>query len=97
VAPLHSTRRRVDRDASGRLADPAPLGRAALSQGNGPDQNLTMTPAPHTTSRVRRSGNQTPPSLAQASAPIGVPLLQTKLAGAPVLPSGGVTPPVPFQ
>ena len=36
-------------------------------------QNFTMTPAPQTTSRLRRSGNQTPPSLAQASGvvPIG--------------------------
>src|SRR5580700_7715342 len=58
-------------------------------------QNLIMTPAPQTTSRVRRSGNQTPPSFAQPSAAIGVPLLQTRLAGTPVLPNGGVTPPGP--
>jgi hypothetical protein len=60
-------------------------------------QNLTMTPAPQTTSRVRRSGYQTPPALAQASAPMMLPLLHTKLAAAPVLPAGGVTPPGPDQ
>src|SRR5579863_6413501 len=48
-------------------------------------------------SRVRRSGNHTPPSLAQPSAPMLLLLLQTKDAGAPLLPAGGVTPPDPVQ
>src|ERR1700733_7309200 len=60
-------------------------------------QNLTMTPAPHTTSRVRRSGYQTPPSFAHTSAAAALPLLHTRLAGAPLLPVGGVTPPAPDQ
>src|SRR5580700_3738878 len=54
-------------------------------------------PAPHTTSRVRRSGYQTPPSFAHTSAAAALPLLHTRLAGAPLLPVGGVTPPAPDQ
>jgi hypothetical protein len=41
-------------------------------------QNLTVTPAPQITSRVRRSGNHTPPSPAQASLPMTAPLLHAK-------------------
>ena len=63
----------------------------------GPPQNLTITPAPQMTSRLRRSGDQIPPSWAQSSVPITLPLLHTRLAGAPVLPPGGVTPPDPDQ
>jgi len=48
----------------------------AVTWGLKAGQNLTMTPAPHITSRLRRSGVQMPPSDAQASEPSALPVPQ---------------------
>ena len=71
-------------------------------------QNFTITPMESFVSLRRRSGNQTPPELAQAEvavgrslAPDGEPLMQANCPGAPFVPPtgnpGGVTPPRPAK
>jgi hypothetical protein len=67
----------------------------------GPYQNLTITPADSVAWRVRRSGYQMPEPPQAAVAAVGsavpalAPELHTRLVGEPLLPPGGVTPPLP--